>query len=404
MILEQSISASVTASKSGVAKKLARIASSVMWEKISKPRPSNENDVPCSVESVTPEWLTSVLCQDTPGAKVISCTFLAAHHGTSVHQRIQIMYNNIGTQANLPSLTFTKSTPTVFTRMVNGLTGTMADEALFYRFIRPQLDIEAPIGYHSAYDLRTFRSLHMLEDLAVTKNATFTNYKTHFTRDQAEQVVDLLASLHTQALDRCGERRVSSLFRTWPRWIMDGDKLAHLQPNIEAAVLDTAQIIPQDIVQRKEEIWPAIQRSFADHSLYPHTLLHSDPHPGNWYVTGDGRMGLCDWQCIATGIWARDVAYALTTMLHVEDRREWEQDLLSRYLEAVSSEVTLGIDFETAWHLYKRQIPCGMSMWSANVVRPKFHPEMQPKEVGTEIFRRIGHAMSDHRSLDLLKA
>jgi len=37
-------------------------------------------------------------------------------------------------------------------------------------------------------------------------------------------------------------------------------------------------------------------------------LLHCDVHPGNSYVTGDNRMGLCDWQCVVRGGWARDIA------------------------------------------------------------------------------------------------
>jgi hypothetical protein len=40
---------------------------------------------------------------------------------------------------------------------------------------------------------------------------------------------------------------------------------------------------------------PAARRALAMHEREPRTLLHSDVHLGNWYVTGDGRMGLCDW-------------------------------------------------------------------------------------------------------------
>ena len=400
-LLERGVSASVTGSASGVLSRVARISANVLWEKVSRPRPSSNRDVPRSVEAVTPAWLTAVLCQDVPAAKVTRCTFLDAHHGTSVHQRIRIEYNAAGSAAGLPTITFTKSTPTIFTRMVNGLTGTMADEALFYRRVRPHLAIEAPIGYHSAYDLASFRSLHMLEDLVETKSASFCTVRNHFTREQAEQAVDLLASLHEQALAAGQVVPLAKMFRTWPRWISDGDKLADLQPNIEAAVLEIASLIPSDIVERRGEIWPFVKRSFEDHARYPHTLLHSDPHPGNWYVTGDGRMGLCDWQCIALGIWARDVAYALSTMLTVEDRRAWERDLLQRYLAKAPSDITGGVGFDEAWDLYRAQVPCGMSMWSANVVRPKFHPEMQPKEVGMEVFKRVATAMSDLRSLDV---
>ena len=41
-----------------------------------------------------------------------------------------------------------------------------------------------------------------------------------------------------------------------------------------------------------------------------HTILHGDPHPGNWYVDGD-HLGLLDWQAIRRGHPLRDVAYFL---------------------------------------------------------------------------------------------
>lgn len=382
---------------------VARIASHVLYEKIFRPRPFSESDVPGSVESVTPQWLTAVMCRDVPGAEVIGCQFPKAHSATSVHQRIQIQYNTAGTEAGLPTVTFTKSTPDLFTRVCNGLSGTMADEALFYRRIRPLLDIEAPVGYHSAYDLKSLRSIHMLEDLAQAKAAFFNKVTTRFTKEQAQQVVDLLAALHAQTLERAGMPLLNSLFRTWPRWIMDGAKVARLESNIERAVADTARVIPTDITARRTEIWAAIRRSFEDHSRYPQTFLHSDPHPANWYVTKDGQMGLCDFQCVSIGMWARDVAYALSTMLTVEDRRAWERDLLARYLAKAPDNVTLGVDFEEAWRLYSRQMPCGMAMWGPNVIRPRFLPEMQPKELGVLIFSRIAHAMSDLNSLELLE-
>lgn len=56
-------------------------------------------------------------------------------------------------------------------------------------------------------------------------------------------------------------------------------------------------------------------QALAVHDSEPQGLIHSDVHIGNWYRTGAGKMGLCDWQCLARGHWSRDFAYAVTAAL-----------------------------------------------------------------------------------------
>jgi hypothetical protein len=89
-----------------------------------------------------------------------------------------------------------------------------------------------------------------------------------------------------------------------------------------------------------------------------------DPHDcGNWYVTGDGRMGLYDWQCIVRGGWARDVAYALSSHLTAEQRRHWEHDLIDRYCGRLAE---AGRDVPSpaaAFLAYRQQMMHGMTFW-----------------------------------------
>ena len=51
----------------------------------------------------------------------------------------------------------------------------------------------------------------------------------------------------------------------------------------------------------------ATVRALAVHENEPQGLIHSDVHIGNWYRTGTGQMGLCDWQCLSRGHWSRDL-------------------------------------------------------------------------------------------------
>jgi aminoglycoside phosphotransferase (APT) family kinase protein len=134
----------------------------------------------------------------------------------------------------------------------------------------------------------------------------------------------------------------------------------------------------------------------------PQTLLHGDVHPGNWYVTGDNRMGLYDWQCAARGGGARDVAYALSTHLTVEDRRAWERDLLARYCDRLAAAGCRVPNFEAALLAYRQQMLHAMFMWLVTIGRYSLQPEMQPKDVTLESVRRTCQAAEDLDSLDAI--
>ena len=82
--------------------------------------------------------------------------------------------------------------------MIGGFNGTARVEGQFFTQLRPLLQIEAPVGYHAAFDRRTFASILLLEDLVATKSATFCNHRTYVTREMADDMIDVLAALHAR--------------------------------------------------------------------------------------------------------------------------------------------------------------------------------------------------------------
>ena len=123
-------------------------------------------------------------------------------------------------------------------------------------------------------------------------------------------------------------------------------------------------------------------------------------HLGNWYVTGDGTMGIGDWATVCVGHWARDVAYALSTTLEVEDRRAWERDLLERYLGRMAERCRMTTSFADAWERYRAHTFAALFMWTPTLCHPPTMPDMQPREMAMEMIRRITAAISDLESLD----
>src|SRR4051794_4768220 len=377
-----------------------KIGGRVAYERLTRPKARRFDDVPCSPYAITAEWLTAVLCGKTPGAIVTHVEVRSASAGTHERHQLTVSYNEEGRRAGLPVSIFTKSLPSIVTRMIGGFNGTARVEGSFFTQIRPQLDIEAPLCYHSAYDRRTFAAIHLLEDLVATKSATFCNHKTYVTRAMADDMIDLLAALHGRFY---GDPTLAERYRwlaSYPRWFTIGAEKMGTEYYPRKAFDAAAHVIPAEVLARREDVWPATMRALALHDSEPQGLIHSDVHIGNWYRTGAGIMGLCDWQCLSHGHWSRDFAYAVTASLTPDDRRNWERDLLARYIERFAEKTGVKPDFELSFLRYRQQIVHALAMWTITLCHSALLPNMQPEDTTLTMIERITTAMADLDALD----
>lgn len=377
-----------------------KIGGRVAFERLVRPKARQRDDVPGSPGAITPEWLTAVLCDKVPGAAVTGLEVRAASAGTHERHRLVVAYNEAGRRAGLPGSMFTKSLPSVVTRMIGGFNGTARAEGRFYMQLRPQLAIEAPLGYFAASDPRTFASILLLEDLVATRSATFCNDKTYVDRGMAEDMIDLLAALHARFHGDAGFAARHRWVASYPRWFTIGAQKMDLAHYTSKAFDAAAHVIPGTVLARREDVWPAAMRALAVHDEGPQGLLHSDVHVGNWYQTGAGNMGLCDWQCVARGHWSRDVAYMMTAALTPDDRRAWEKDLLKRYLERFAALTGERPDFDESFRNYRKQMVHALLMWTITLCHSPLLPNMQPVDTTLTMIERITTAMADHDALD----
>jgi Phosphotransferase enzyme family len=374
-----------------------RMAINTIWDHITRPIARTIDDVPWCAEAISAEWMTAVMCREVKGAQALAVEVRGGDQGSSVRRRLKVTYNDEGRNARLQENLFCKTTPTVLTRLATGLSA--AAEGRFYREIRPDLKIETPRCYQSAWDRKSGRSVHLFEDIVATRAARFCRWDTGISRTQAEQIIDTLAAMHGQFYE-------SPRFDSDLKWVVSylnffaaGERVG-LGECHELAMVKAEPIIPPDITRRRAEIWPLTMKALDLHRRGPHTLIHSDVHLGNWYISGEGRMGLCDWQCLGKGHWARDVAYALSTTISIEDRRTWELDLLRRYLGQMREKSGVSTSFDDAWNLYRQQIVLALMMWTPTLVHTRTTPDMQPEEMSLEMIKRMTAAMSDLKSLD----
>ena len=357
-------------------------------------------DVPSNIEALTPEWLDSVICREYPGAGVTGFTIEHVSSGTHARHRLHLTYNDAGTSAGLPATLFTKSLPTVEIRMISGTTMHVRTEGNFYTQLRPQLNLEIPRCYHTVFDAETYAGLHLLEDLCATKGASFCGFETPITRAEAEDMLSLLAGVHGHFYD---DSRFSAEYKwvvPYTKWFLGGNAKLDVELSTEKTMDRAANIIPSRLLARRKDIWPATIAALKPHDERPHTFLHSDVHIGNWYKTGAGRMGLCDWQCAGRGHWARDVSYALSTALRIEDRRAWERDLLSGYIEQLQEFSGEKFGFEDSWTLYRQQMLHGLMNWTITLCPNGHLPAMQTDETSLALIERMCAAIDDLESLD----
>ena len=111
-------------------------------------------------------------------------------------------------------------------------------------------------------------------------------------------------------------------------------------------------------------------------------------------------MGLCDWQCLSRGHWSRDFAYAVTAALTPDDRRNWEKDLLVRYLDRFAALTGSELSLDQSFLHYRQQIVHALLMWTITLCHSPLLPNMQPEETTLAMIERMTIAMADLDSID----
>lgn len=356
--------------------------------------------LPLAYEALTDAWLTDALCGEVPGAAVIGHELGPVDNGSSNRRKIGVRYNEAGTAAGLPEKLFCKASHDLTTRFVLGMSGAAEFEAGFYDLIRPKIDIEAPVGVYGKVDTVSYNSLIMLVDIS-GEVIEFCDDRTKMSRARAESQMRNLARLHGPGYANEKVRAEFGQFIDWPSFFQRTVNFG-LEDGCKAGFQDGKDVIPPRLFARAGEVWPATLRSVQLHHELAQTLCHGDVHLKNWYVAGNGEMGLSDWQCVHIGHWSRDVAYTISTALSVEDRRAWERDLLALYVDELAANGGPKVALDEATLRYRQQLMTALAWWTITLHPAPGLPDMQPRGTTLEFVRRIATAVDDNASLDSL--
>ena len=356
-------------------------------------------EVPRSPDEIGAEWLTAVLCAQAPGASVTSVRTDGGSAGTTTRRSLELSYNDVGRAAGLPTRLFAKCTATLAQRLMLGLGGFLYGEPGFYTLVRPELELEAPIGHFGAVDSRSWRSIVLIEDVAATRGASFWRPPTQITRGQIEDLLSNVAGWH-------GILWGSARLARW-RWLKTPadqmrliDALIGLANRLPAGAQRARGVIPSRLRERQADLYAAMRRSMARSSQGTATYLHGDLHIANTYLLPGGRMGIVDWQVGLQGSWAHDYSYLVATALEIEDRRACERELLDFYLERLAWAGGERIPRDKAWSAYRSALFYPYFAWVYTLGRSRLQPNFQPERVSLTMIERISTAIDDLDSLE----
>jgi aminoglycoside phosphotransferase (APT) family kinase protein len=356
------------------------------------------DEIPISYQCISSEWLTRAICSNTPGAQVISHSLDASDEGTTNRRRIFLQYNDIGVKAGLPSSVFCKATQSLESRLLLGLNGCVEREVDFYRRVRPVLDIEAPSAIFANVNLESRNSIIVLRDMK--GSAEFCSESTPMSLQHAKNQMRLLAKVHGTFSRKSAHGAMIRHYSTIGQFFETTQNATDWMDACNKGFSAAKAVVPGRLYPLASTIWPATMRAVAQHDELPETLIHSDVHLKNWYITAGGEMGLGDWQCCVKGHWSRDLAYTISTALTVEHRRAWEGELIRYYLDQLAS---AGGDVMTVGEvmpLYRQQMLTALAMWTGTYTPAAGTPNMQPEATSIEFIKRITQAMDDLNSLE----
>ena len=381
-----------------------QIASSIVRERILPQAPiSDPKVVPPSAEAITPEWLTAVLCPHIKGARVVDVRVSRGDDGTSVRRALDVVYNDAGATAGLPNQLFSKSTATLGSRILLGVTGIAEGESVFYNHARPDLKLRSPHAFYSGYDPKSNRSLVILEDLTA-RGWTFPNPMTNtVNRNDAEDMVSEMAIYHGALWDSPRFRTDLAPLRPAFEWQENLNRKVGFEKRTLTGLDRAKDVVNAELYGQRDKLYPAFMQSLTLHHTTPATLLHQDLHLGNWLRNDNGQMGLYDWQCVARGSWALDYSYAIGASLTTDDRREWQEDLLRLYLEQLKhSGASTVPSFDQAWLAYRQQPMHALAFGLFTYGGSRFEPELQPKDYTLASIERIAQHVIDLGSIEAL--
>jgi thiamine kinase-like enzyme len=310
-----------------------------------------------SVDYITPEWLTHILCRSgyLSQGHVVSVAAqgqrsnAAEGPGFDSRNRIEIHYSSDATP----------SAPTrLYLKAHDGALHKSAGEreVVFYRSVAAQMPAPpAPICFDAAYDAETGAYHLLLEDVSQTHRTVHPEEPA--TRNDTDRMLDALAKLHAHWW---GHPQLGLSIGSLPSpeaIRADFAQLGNVFPTYVDYLGDRLSAERRRIYERVLEQYPAVFiRRLAQRETL--TLVHNDAHAGNFLLprqAAEQQVYLIDWQQWDVHVGLRDVAYLIALFWYPERRARMEQIVVKGYHDRLRQYGVEGYDWQACWDDYRFQ-------------------------------------------------
>ena len=302
--------------------------------------------IPCSPEEVTAQWLGDVLSRPDDPVVVESVEVTAIGTGqTGATYRVAAHYGS--SPGELPP-SFVVKLPAQDDAVRERVALSYRSEHAFYTAVADTVAVPVPRCYHCGLADDGAEFVLLLADMTPAVQG---DQIRGCTPAEAELAVTALAGLHGPRW--CDPAWLSFAGTVMPkpdeptaRGLGDITRLAasttieklgaRMTETDRTTVLESADLIADWLLRSPERF----------------SILHGDYRADN-LLFGGGRVTVVDWQTLAVGLPARDLAYCLGTSLAPDERADHERPLVQAYHRALIGYGVKDYDAETCWQDYR---------------------------------------------------
>ncbi len=332
-----------------------------------RPYPARQGQLPRQLDTITAEFLTSLLSHRYPGIEVSDFKVVELKNSHTTKLRVELDLKQNAASRDLPRNMCLKS------NWSEGFeSGDICElEARFYHLMRNEVAAPLPKVYYADWDGDGGgRGIVAMEDLGLA-DGSFGNSQDHMGVDGVAAGLESLAHLHGSLWNSERLHKQHWLHRSMDT-LVDTDQLLRMYNYLS---LNTSKpqykaILPQWIYDTPKMFAHAFDELAAQEREQPGPLclVHGDAHQGNSFLRDNGERVWHDWQLVRKGTPWRDITYFMLGALTIEERRSSAQDLIRHYREALIATGAEGVlGQQQAWEQFRRWPVYGMQSWLANM-------------------------------------
>jgi len=360
-------------------------------------------DDPIRAEDVTSEWLTATLqahgCLGEGTVRAFTITELA--ETTSVlGDLVRFELELEGAPPEAPRSVIAKfAVVAEENRALAMILGHYRREVGFYRELAGEASLPVPACYHARFDPETHDFVLLLEDLA---DLELGDQLLGCSRDDAVRSATCVARMHARWWE---DERLDTI-----EWLPSLDDEVHVvgvPPAFDAGWANARDYLgvalTSSVVELGDRFSAAIPELLRRLSEPPRTLVHGDFRLDNlFFGPGPTRdLRVVDMQLVMSARGPYDIAYLCSQSLPIDERREYEEDLVRGYWGALTEAGVEGYGLDQCWEDYRlATLFCFVYpvvlMGGLDLGNPRSH------ELERTIFERSTTAITELDAMELL--